>query len=227
MSRFAAFFLVLPMLQAQTKEPFVRASGEATISAKPDEARIQIGVITPAKTAEAAAGENANQTSAVLAELRKNMAAGSELRTLRYSIAPQYRYPKAGGTPVIDGYIANNTVNVTTRDLASVGKLIDIASRDGANTIRSIDFTVHDDRAIRAQALREATENARANAEAMVSGVGAKLGRLLTVESSVLPQTRPLPQFQMRAANQQAPTEIEPGSVDVRASVTVSFEIVQ
>jgi hypothetical protein len=128
---------------------------------------------------------------------------------------------------VIDGYIANNTVNVTTRDLASVGKLIDIASRDGANTIHSIDFTVHDDRAIRAQALREATENARANAEAMVSGVGAKLGRLLTVESSVLPQTRPIPQFQMRAANQQAPTEIEPGSVDVHASSTVSFEIVQ
>jgi len=224
MIRFAAFLLSVPILLAQTREPFVRASGEATVSGKPDEARIQIGVITPAPTAEAAAGENANQTNVVLAELRKNMAAGSELRTTNYSIAPQYRYPKPGASPVMDGYTANNTGEVTTRYLASVGKLIDIASRNGANTIHSIEFTIHDDRVIRAQALREATQNARANAEAMVSGVGAKLGRLLSVESADTPRIAPL--MRSMAAGTNA-TPIEPGSVNVRASVTVSFEIAQ
>jgi uncharacterized protein YggE len=231
MSRFAAFVFVLPLLHAQPqvvpltpREPFVRASGEATVSAKPDEARIQIGVITPAKTAEAAAGENANQTNVVLTELRKNMAAGSELRTTNYSIAPQYRYPQSGASPVMDGYVANNTVEVTTRDLASVGKLIDIASRNGANTIHSVEFSIRDDHTIRAQALREATQSARANAEAIASGVGAKLGRILSVESSESPQ-RPIMQMQMGAAMRTTP--IEPGSVDMHASVTVSFEIVQ
>lgn len=224
MSRLAAFLIVLPLLQSQTREPSVRASGEAAVSAKPDEARIQIGVVTPAQTAEAAAAENANQTTAVLTELRKNMAAGSELRTVNYSIAPQYRYPQPGASPVVDGYVANNTVEVTTRDLASVGKLIDVASKNGANTIHSIDFTVRDDRASRAQALREATQNARADAEAMVSGVGAKLGRLLSIESSESPR-RPIMQMQMGAAMRNTP--IEPGSVDLHASVTVSFEIVQ
>jgi hypothetical protein len=223
MSRFAAFFLVLPMLQAQTKEPFVRASGEATISAKPDEARIQIGVITPAQTAEAAASENANQTNVVLTELRKNMAAGSELRTTNYLISPQYRYPQPGASPVMDGYVANNTVEVTARDLASVGKLIDIASRNGANTIHSVEFSIHDDRAIRAQTLREATQNARANAEAIVSGVGAKLGRILSLESSESPQRQPIARF----LNGAQETQLQAGSVNVHASVTVSFEIVQ
>ncbi len=234
MSRLAAILFALPILGAQPqmspmapREPFVRATGDATVSVKPDEARIQIGVVTQAQTAEAAAGQNANQTTLVLSELRKSLAPGSELQTINYSIAPQYRYPKPGAPPVIDGYAADNTIQVTTRDLASVGKLVDAASKSGANAIRSIAFTVHDDRAVRAQALHDAAGNARANAEAMVSGVGAKLGRLLSIDSSELPRVVPLMQARRAMAADAPATPIEPGSVDVHASVVVSFEITQ
>src|SRR5260370_38181044 len=46
-------------------------SGEATVSAKPDQELIEIGVVTQRATAMAASVQNANQTDAVLADLRR------------------------------------------------------------------------------------------------------------------------------------------------------------
>ena len=61
--------------------PTVRAHGEATINVKPDLAQLNIGVVTQGQTADSAAGQNAKQTSDLIAALKKEF--GTQLKFRR------------------------------------------------------------------------------------------------------------------------------------------------
>lgn len=218
-------------LAAQTvpEKNIIRAHGTATVSAKPDQLRIDIGVVTQAQTAQQAGADNATQASRVVDQLKRTLGQQAEIQTVSYSISPNYRYPKEGGTPTITGYTATNIVRVTSPDVSSAGKVIDAATRTGANTIRNIDFSVKDERALRSKALAEAARNARASAEAMASGLGLKISGIARVEESSHPEPpRPMREMAMRAMAADAPpTPVEPGSIQVDATVVLTATIAQ
>src|SRR5437016_4272332 len=58
--------------------PSIRVSGDATVTAKPDQAEINIGVVTEAQTAQAAANQNAQKQDAVISQLRKTLGSTAE-----------------------------------------------------------------------------------------------------------------------------------------------------
>jgi uncharacterized protein len=205
----------------------IRASGEATIHAKPDRAQISIGVVTQAPTAQAAASQNATQTSAVLDALKRSLGTNGEIKTSGYSISPQYQYV-SGRPPKITGYQASNSVLTTLNDLSLTGKVIDAANEAGANDVTGISFSLRDDNAIRAQALAEAALKARSAAEAIAKALNVHITAVLEADTTEAPIVRPMNKgFAMMAegAAPRAPTPIEPGDLDVHASVTVTFEV--
>ena len=65
--------------------------GEASASAKPDQVRIQIGVVTQAPTASEAGAQNAKQSSAVISDLKQQAGPSAQIQTSNYSIYPMYR----------------------------------------------------------------------------------------------------------------------------------------
>jgi uncharacterized protein YggE len=220
-------FLALPtILLAQTgsRTPVVRATGEATVTAKPDRAEIDIGVVTEARSAEDAAAQNARGTAAVLEKVKGLLKASGEVRTVNYSLNPRYIYPQ-NVAPVLEGYTANNTVQVTVDDLGLLGKLIDASTGAGSNTIGGIRFTLKDDQSIRVEALRRAAQKARANAEAIAQSLGLRVTGVLSAESSESGGVVPLRQPMTMARASAAPAPIEAGTIDVHASVTVTLAI--
>jgi len=204
----------------------VRASGEATVSAKPDRAEINIGVVTHGPTAESSSQQNAEQTSQVMTTLKRIVASGGELKTSGYSVSPEYDYPK-DGKPRLNGYQTSNTVQVTLNDLALLGPVIDKSVSSGANEITGIAFSLKDDLAIRQQALSEAAQKAKTNAEAIARALGLKVVGVLSAESSAMGGIRPLPVAFMKAeaGMARAPTPVEAGDLDIHATVTVTLEI--
>jgi hypothetical protein len=226
--------LVLPLAMAcladaqQTAEPassrLVRATGSAMISVKPDQAEINIGVVSEAETAKAAAAANAAESSKVIEQLKKAGGAKMEIRTVSYSVHPRYRHSNDGREPEIVGFTATNVVRVQLHDLEKVGELIDVATRSGANQIHGIEFTLQNEQAARAQALQQATKNAMASAGSMAAAVGAKLGRVRSVEEQGTEPPRPMRTMAMAEAR-AASTPVEPGTIEVPASVTVTVEM--
>jgi uncharacterized protein YggE len=193
-------------------------------SAKPDRAVIEIGVTTQAPTAQAAGAQNAKQLNDVMAELRRILPAGTQIQTAGYSLSPNY----SGGpnrAPQIAGYTASNIVRVTIDDLDTVSKAIDTATRSGANNINSLQFTVKDEQALRADALRQATLRARANAEAMAAALGTRIARVVEVEEGGAHPIQPL--VRAMASPAMTSTPIEAGTVDVRVTVTLTAELAQ
>jgi len=210
------------------RQQTVRATGSSILTIKPDQVRIDIGVVTQASTAQQASADNARQFTAVMAELRKAVGTKGEIQTVSYGISPNYRYPKEGGTPTITGYTATNVVRVTSDEVDGAGKVIDAASRVGANAVRGIEFSLKDEKAVRAKALAEAARQARANAETMASGVGLKVIRILRLEDASVPEVRPMEKMMMARASMAADsvaTPVESGSIRVEASVTVVAEL--
>ncbi len=230
--------LLLPLLplamvclaQAQPALPesgsgrFVRASGSASIAVKPDQAEIDIGVVSEANTAKAAAAANATETAKVLEQLKNAGGSNAEIRTLSYSVSPRYRRDSQGAEPEIVGFTASNTLHVKLQELGKVSELIDAATESGANQIHGIQFTLRDEKAARAQALRQATRDAMAGAEAMAAGVGAKLGKVHSVEEQGSTPIQPMRMMAM-AESRAAPTPVEPGTIEIQASVTVTVEL--
>ena len=223
---FAALWVALLPAMAQESPaakapPSIRATGEAVISAAPDRARLSIGVATQAATAGAAVEQNAAEASAVLAQLRKLLGPNADIRTQNYSLAPNLRYPREGGQPTITGYTASNTVQITTDNLAGLGKLIDAATQSGANTVQSLQFMVRDERPLRESALREAAAAARADANAMAQALGLRPGPVVSVEEGEPQVVRPM--LGVAAMSAQARTPIESGNLEVHARVTVTI----
>jgi len=224
-----AFLILLPyMLTAQenAKVHFVRASGEATVTVKPDRAQISIGVVNQNPTAQAAAAANATQTSQVIEVIKRTLGQGGELKTSGYSLSPQYQFT-TGRSPKITGYQASNSVMVVVNDLSLLGKVIDAASESGANNINGVSFSLKDETAARAQALAEAAVKARAAAEAIAKALNVHIVGILEAESGEAPAFRPMMKSfnAMASVNVGAPTPIEAGDLDIHATVTVTLEV--
>ena len=205
--------------------PSITVSGEATIAAEPDQAEIDIGVVTQARTAPEASKENAERLSRVLAEVKKLLGKGDEVKTSGYALGPTYRYPQ-GGKPEIVGYTASNTVRIKTTNLSLVGRLIDASMQAGANNVNRLVFNLKDEVAAQLEALRQASAKAKTKAEAIAASLGLKIVRVISInegERTVQPIYRQA--MTARAEAAPAPTPVEPGTVDVRSTVSMTVEV--
>ncbi|MCP5118902.1 MAG: SIMPL domain-containing protein [bacterium] len=218
---FAVMFCLAALAQTATAQRVVRASGQASISAQPDQARVSVGVITKGPTAEEASSKNARQVEAVLIQLRQMLGSGARIKTINYSLTPDYRRT-AGEPPVLVGFTASNTIEVTIENLALIGTVIDSATQAGATNVHGLRFTLKDPEPLRAQVLGLAAKQARAHAEAIATGLDQRIGNVLVAqEGAVIGILSP----ELRDVAGAAATPIEPGLVEVRATVTVEVEL--
>jgi uncharacterized protein len=212
--------LLLAQSAGVAPPPFsIQATGTASVSAVPDQAQLTIGVVTEGATAESAASTNASTTTTVLGAIRQVLGNSGAAPTRSYSISP--RYSPDGRSQRIVGYTASNNVQVTTSDLSLVSKLIDAASSAGANNIGGVSFTLKNSQPVEQQALSLATKQALAHAAAIASGLGARVGAVISAQEEV-GVTRPIPVF---AAAERVATPIQSGEVNVTATVIVTVAL--
>ena len=193
----------------------VTTTGHGDITAVPDEAVVSAGVNTRAATAAAVLAQNAQTMQRVIAALKN--AGGSDLQTQEVSLEPQ-----TDDQGTVTGYVAQNTVSAKAR-IATAGALIDAAVGAGANTVDGPSLDISDSDALYDAALKQAMASARAKAQALAQAGGFTVGPVFSVtEGSQAPQ--PVA-WAAKAASATPATPVEPGTQDVTADVTVSFQI--
>lgn len=218
------------LIEAQTmSDPAeIRSVGRATVSVEPERAQVDIGVVTEASEADAAARTNAEKLDAVLRALERTLGPGANLETTGYSLRPNYHRPEPRQEPVLTGYTVSNTVRVKELGLDDVGKVVDVATGAGANSVGNIVFSLRDEAAAKTEALRLAALEARQKAETLAGALGVRIVRVLSASEGEASVVRPRQQrFAMAEMAQAAapPTPVEPGAIDINASVTLVVEI--
>src|SRR5262245_59712506 len=133
----------------------IRVTGDAVVTAKPDRAQIDVGVLTQENQSQNAATQNARQIDSVITALHKVLPADADIKTVNYMLSPDYQYRPIGGKSSVISYTAMNVVRVTVDELDKVGLVIDTATQAGANHIESVRYTVRDPQVLHSQAVRE------------------------------------------------------------------------
>jgi uncharacterized protein len=217
-----------PRLIEYNADRSIEVTGEGSVSAAPDFARVSLGVTTTAKDAREAMAANAKSANALVALIKAQGVSPADIQTSEISISPMFsNQPTAqAGTPTITGYSVSNNVTVTVRDISSLGALLDKAVAAGANAIYGIGFGENDPSALLDKARPLAVADARRKAEIYALAGGAKIGRLmeLTEEAGARPIAFAARAYAQGAA---APTPIEAGQDKLTVTIMARFELTQ
>jgi uncharacterized protein len=209
---------------AQVPPPAISVNGEATVSVAPDQAQIDAGVTSEAKTAREASDANNAAMGKVLLALKGAGIEEKDYQTSRLSLQPQYA-PNRPGPSAITGYRASNRVSIKLRDVTKVANVIDTLVGAGANEIGGINFVVSQASKLLDEAREKAVADARRKAEIYAKAAGVTLGEPLGIsEEGQAPQ----PVFRGKVAAPMAITApVAPGEETLSVTVSVSWAIKQ
>lgn len=208
----------------------IQANGIAEIKAMPDIVAIYLNIETNGTTAAEAKDKNAQIEDAVMTELVKLGLERKDIATQNYNIYEDYTWTDEGRQFL--GYKATHTLRIELKsgktDLA--GDVIDSGVDAGA-TVNYINFelSLEKQNEYKAQALTQATQDARIKAAAIAVGLDKKLGKLVSVSTMDFGYSPwMLYEGGMRATAseaKQAVTSIQPGEQTISASVSVTYKI--
>jgi uncharacterized protein YggE len=219
----AATLVAAPALAQTALPPMITVSGEATVSVAPDQAQIEAGVASEAKTAREASEANNAAMSKVLLALKGAGIAEKDYQTSRLSLQPQYAPNRSGPSPVV-GYRASNRVTVRVREIARLASVIDVLVGAGANDIGGINFMVSQASKLLDDARTQAVADARRKAEIYAKAAGVTLGAPLSISEE---GTAPRPVFRAKMAAEMAATPVAQGEETLSVTVNVSWAIKQ
>lgn len=209
---------------APTMEPAVVASGEGLVQAVPDRAWITITAESRAANPREAQKRNTEAMTPVLDKLKAAGVPAEAIRTVAYDL--QYEWDYVNNRRVGRGYVARNTVDVRIDAIDRVGEYLEIAAQSGATALGGIRFDLKDRSKLEREALRLAVADARGKAEAMATGAGRKVGRIVRLDEHGTVTPPPMPVLMRREAAQAADASFAPpisaGQMEIRATVTLT-----
>ena len=167
---------------AYTAQGGISVSGTASISLSPDVATIVLGVEALDETVAQARADAAAAMTRIVDVLTAAGVSDEDIQTQHLSIQPQYDY--SGETRELKGFTVVNIVNVTVRDIESVGAVIDQTVDAGGDLTRvqSIYFSsVDDTSSYEDQLIEEAVQDATTKAQRLADLTGVTLGKPISI----------------------------------------------
>jgi uncharacterized protein YggE len=222
-------------MAARSSEGGIVVSGAGEVRGAPDIARFTAGVEVRATAAEEATAQAAAQMEKLLAGLVAQGVAEADLKTEGYSVSFEVdQRPPAPVRPVrmaqpgaaigtTGTYVVSNTVGVTVRRVAELGKLLGTVTSLGASNVWGVSFDIADKEPLLSRARGDALSQARARAEQIATLAGLSLGPIVSIQDGVSGGESPMPMLSMRAAKLSVP--VQQGELTVDHQVRVQYAI--
>ncbi|PSN12172.1 hypothetical protein C7293_21380 [filamentous cyanobacterium CCT1] len=218
---FAPVFTPVAMAQESAMRTLT-VTGQGEESVQTTKTQVELGVDVQGTDAAAVQQEVARRTAAVVELLRSRQV--EQLETTGIQLSPRYNYEN--GRQDVIGYTGSNTVSFRM-PTENVGSVIDDAVNAGANQIRGVSFIADDEalEAARQQALREAVEDAQAQAGTVLSSLNLRSQEIVSIQinGAAPPMPVPMPRLAENAAQFDASTPVIGGEQTVEARVTLQI----
>ncbi len=213
-------------LVTSTRSTELSVTGEGKVEVSPDTAFVDAGVtVSDAATVEDAQKEMDEVNNNIISAMRKLGIAKADIKTSNYSIYPNYS-PREGEEDNISGYNGNVTITIKVKNVEVVSKVIEEATKAGANQVQGVRFTVDKPEKFREEARNKAIENARDQAKKLAKSLGIRLGKVTNIVESSPNQIIP---YAFRSVQTYegvggAGPQVEPGTQTITSVVTLYFE---
>jgi len=221
----------------QGERPFgLHVIGEGEVVVTPDRSIVTLGVAASADTAAEAAGKASATVESLIEAIRGVSSSDDEIQIQTTGISLSPVFPPLGPitptrsatlqrerSPEPIGYRSSNTITVTIDRLDITSNVLDAALGAGANTVRSVTFTLQDDGPAKASALRLAVLDAATKARVVADALqGSVQGVISMTEDFVnVPVVRG--GMFAEAATVRGSVPVEPGELRIRAVVRANF----
>ncbi|MDX1442332.1 MAG: SIMPL domain-containing protein [Gammaproteobacteria bacterium] len=204
----------------------VGVNGAGVVTAMPNEAVVTLQVHLRGEDVEALRGQAERRVAKLLARLAE-MGIPDDAIDSSDIVSHRESAVQRDEELVAERFFVRRSVEVTTRELDQVGKLMDAATEAGMNQLSTPRYRIADPRAVYREALAAAAADARANAEALATELGRSLGKALEIEE----HGGGTAMMRLASAEQGVPhdemqTSIRKGEITVPATVRVRFELV-
>jgi len=233
----------------------INVSGDGKAYAKPDVAVISFGAHTEAPKSQDAVTQNNNIMDAVITSIKGLGVSDKDIQTTMYSLQPLYDYnvpvpmmaPAATGTSsgkasagmaiaypiqtrstVLRGYSLDQQVQVKIRNFDNINAILDAASKNGANTIGSLQFTVDDMEKINAEARDAAIAAAKQKATDMFGAAGLSGAKIVNISEGYNNYPQPLygvAKDVMATGSGTTAPSVQTGQLEVDTTVTLTYRV--
>jgi uncharacterized protein YggE len=199
----------------------VSASGDA--EAQPDQAVLRVAVLAQADDANTVREQIAQNVSQMREALREVGLSDDQIRTASFRIEQDYRREDGERRPA--GFRGIHAFEITLSDVGQSGPIIDTAVSNGADRVDNVELTLSKERRreVRADALRDAMDNARGNADVIAESANLTITGVHTAATGDVRFDSFRTEAVEADAAGQARTEIESGPVSVSAQVEVTY----
>lgn len=225
---FAAACLSLSSCTIKQEAPVQRTitvTGTASVETEIDQIHLSISIETRNKDITKASSENAERMTNVMNALKENGINEKDISTSNYNIYED-RYSNNKTTE----YVVHNTINILFYDTAKTGDIIDIAVKNGANNISSLNFTSSKANEGKKQARLLAIKNADEKANLMAAASGLSVGKALNIVEGSVNSNASVNEYKLLAVSRASgdydtSTPISAGQAEVTSSVTITYEM--
>lgn len=208
---------------ADKAERTILIEAQGSVTAAPDVAITNMGVVSEGTTVAEAQGRSTEVMNALQTKLAQMGVAKSDIQTTQYNIFPLYNYTEEEGR-LLNGYQVNQEVEIKIRNLSKAQQVLALAGEVGANNVSGLSFTVDNREVYKDEARDKALEQIATKARSISQSLGVNMVGISSYNEYELGAGGIESVRSLDAFGGGAPA-IEPGSMDVEMNVTVVFEI--
>lgn len=205
---------------SSSEDATITVSAAAEGQVEPDVITMSFGVEAEGSNAGEALDASSAAMRRVMASIEKHGVADRDIQTQFVDVSAVYSEDGRTGK-----YLASNSVRVKLRQIAEAGELISDATAAGANLQSGLSFSLEDEDATYQRALNEALDKARLKASALAERAGVDLGDPVSIEEVRDGGNEPLYSYRATDAAAEKATPVEPGRIEIGASVTVVYSV--
>ncbi len=230
----------------------INVSGVAERMVKPDIATISFSVTEKGSNQSVAQDAVSKTIKKINLMLEEEGIDEADIQTSGVSVYPIYKeveiavgaycdYDRMGYCPpppypyesVEDGYEVSQTTTVKIRDIEKAGEIVASLSESGVKNLYGPSLTVDNYEELIEEVKIEAIADARNKAEARAKALGMKLGEVMSISEDYY---QPYGMYdgygkgggmgmEVMSLSSAMPTEISAGETEIRASISVSYEL--
>lgn len=209
----------------------INVGGHAEMTVMPDLAKVYAGYSVVKPTAADAQAEADKVTNAIVDGLRYIGISENDIETENLILYEERVWVEADSQMKNVGWRATQNLKIKTGDLTKVGDIVDVAVKNGANQINSVEFylSASKDDDSKQLVLAKATQNAKSKAQTMADSLGVKLDKIVSASESNYGY-RPFEYNMMNKDGAAAVSEsakVLPRDVSVSADMTLVYSIKQ
>jgi len=198
----------------------ISVSGTGTVEVSPDIAYLNVGVTVENKDSTQAMDDLTVKANAIVEAEKLAGVMKEDIKTTGLSLYPVRSYDPDTGKQTLEGYRASESFSIKA-ELSNAGKLLTIASKNGATDIQGIVFDVSNKDELKLKAIENAMKDTRAKADAALIGTSYKVTGIKTISVESAPIYPVYRDMLVKEAEANVP--VEGGTIGVDANVSVVF----